>query len=273
MSYSILSGPATVTGNPLRITGGGAVVVRALQSGNPDYSAAPNVDQSFTVYLTLETSVAGFGTLTCDPDLPHYTNGSVVLLSAVATPGFESIFDGWSGSTSGITNPLRIVMDTNQSITANFVSTNTSGIADVQLVSLDFDPRTVDLSSGGGEVTMTVHLTSGGAPLSRAIVSFAGAIEFVGVRFDLGPQNLVSGDLYDGVFQVTSWFDDWTRVGTYQLSTTYVFDQSGRNKLYSWKWPMLAFPPGTPTNLVVTATNHPTRLGMGWPGSIRLVVL
>ena len=122
VTYDIVSGPATVTGNMLTITGGGSVVVRALQSGNPDYSAAPSVDQSFSVYLTLTRAVVGNGTLTRDPDLAQYTNGAVVLLTAMS--GFESIFTGWSGSASGTNNPLSVVMDTNKSITANFYSTN-----------------------------------------------------------------------------------------------------------------------------------------------------
>jgi rhamnogalacturonyl hydrolase YesR len=48
VSFSILSGPASLAGNILTITGAGTVAVRATQSGNANY-AATNVDQSFTV--------------------------------------------------------------------------------------------------------------------------------------------------------------------------------------------------------------------------------
>jgi hypothetical protein len=49
VSFSILSGPATILGNQLTITGVGTVVVRASQFGNTNYFAAPDVDQSFHV--------------------------------------------------------------------------------------------------------------------------------------------------------------------------------------------------------------------------------
>ena len=48
VSFSVLSGPASLAGNILTITGAGTVTVRAAQAGNTTY-AATNVDQSFTV--------------------------------------------------------------------------------------------------------------------------------------------------------------------------------------------------------------------------------
>jgi uncharacterized delta-60 repeat protein len=49
VSFSIVSGPAQVTGNSLTLTGAGTVVVRASQAGDATYAAAPDVDQSFVV--------------------------------------------------------------------------------------------------------------------------------------------------------------------------------------------------------------------------------
>ncbi|HEX7330065.1 MAG TPA: cadherin-like domain-containing protein [Pyrinomonadaceae bacterium] len=49
VSFSIVSGPATIFGNTLTITGIGTVVVRASQEGNENYSAAIPVEQSFRV--------------------------------------------------------------------------------------------------------------------------------------------------------------------------------------------------------------------------------
>jgi hypothetical protein len=272
VSYFILSGPAIVTGNTLTITGGGAVVVRALQSGSADYSAAANVDQSFTVYLTLTTSAGQYGALTRDPDLAQYTNGAVVLLTA--TPYYDATFTGWSGSASGIINSLPVVMDTNKNITANFVTTN-AVIGKVQLVSLDFNPKTVDFSYAAQTVTVTVHLMSSGAPITQATVSFSHNVaNEPGLGLILGPQNLVSGDLYDGVFQGTISLDYyWTHLGTYTLTQCFLLDQSGRYKDYEHEISstdpgeaMFPFPTDTPTSLVITAPNHPGMLGMQWPG-------
>ncbi len=49
VSFSIFSGPATIAGNTVTLTGAGSVTVRASQEGNETYSAATPVDQSFTV--------------------------------------------------------------------------------------------------------------------------------------------------------------------------------------------------------------------------------
>lgn len=49
VSFSIVSGPATISGNTLTITGIGTVVVRASQEGNENYSAAIPLEQSFSV--------------------------------------------------------------------------------------------------------------------------------------------------------------------------------------------------------------------------------
>jgi hypothetical protein len=49
-SFEVVSGPATVNGNELSLTGeGGTVVVRALQNGNDEYNPAEPVERSFEV--------------------------------------------------------------------------------------------------------------------------------------------------------------------------------------------------------------------------------
>jgi hypothetical protein len=49
VTFSIVSGPATVSSNIVSISGPGVVMVRASQSGNATFAAATPVDQSFTV--------------------------------------------------------------------------------------------------------------------------------------------------------------------------------------------------------------------------------
>jgi uncharacterized delta-60 repeat protein len=50
ISYQVLGGPATVSGNVLTLTGGtGVVTLRASQAGNADFTAAADVEQSFDV--------------------------------------------------------------------------------------------------------------------------------------------------------------------------------------------------------------------------------
>jgi hypothetical protein len=49
VSVKVLSGPATMSGNTLTLTGTGTVVLAADQSGNENYLAAPEITTSFTV--------------------------------------------------------------------------------------------------------------------------------------------------------------------------------------------------------------------------------
>ncbi|WP_207430487.1 carbohydrate-binding protein [Sabulibacter ruber] len=49
VSYRVVSGPATVSGSTLTITGVGTVTVEATQAGSTTYNAAPAVSQSFAV--------------------------------------------------------------------------------------------------------------------------------------------------------------------------------------------------------------------------------
>ena len=57
VSFNILSGPATLSGNNVTLTSTGTVIVRASQAGNASYYAAPNVDQPFTVYTPPQANV------------------------------------------------------------------------------------------------------------------------------------------------------------------------------------------------------------------------
>ncbi len=55
IAYTVISGPATVSGNVLTITGAGSVVVEADQSGNTDYAAAAPKQDTITVTKAHQT--------------------------------------------------------------------------------------------------------------------------------------------------------------------------------------------------------------------------
>jgi hypothetical protein len=58
VSFSVLSGPATVSGATLSFTGVGTVVVAADQPGNSTYAAAPEVTHSIVVTLAGQASMS-----------------------------------------------------------------------------------------------------------------------------------------------------------------------------------------------------------------------
>jgi uncharacterized repeat protein (TIGR02543 family) len=90
---------------------------------NPD-TITINTDKTVTATFisqgyTLSVNVVGSGTVSKDPDLLNYPEGSVVTLTA--TPDLGWSFSGWSGDLSGNTNPTTIAMSSDKTVTATFI--------------------------------------------------------------------------------------------------------------------------------------------------------
>ena len=80
VSFAIISGPATISGSVLTITGAGTVEVEALQGGNSLYAQATPVDETFTVSTA---------TLTITPDAGQSrAYGAAVPVLAETATGF-----------------------------------------------------------------------------------------------------------------------------------------------------------------------------------------
>ena len=116
---SLVSGPATVTGSTLTLTGVGTVVVRASQPGNARYSAAAHVDQIFTVEPNLYTPTSlsisqtyfydniPIGTAIAQLTAVDADVGDVITYSLVAGPGRGDISDRDNAKFSIVDNNLR----------------------------------------------------------------------------------------------------------------------------------------------------------------------
>jgi hypothetical protein len=108
VTFTVISGPATVAGSTLTVTGAGTVVVAANQAGNGNYSAAVQVTQIITVNQASSTiSVATSGSSSIYGGLVTFT----ATVSAGAT-GTVTFYDGGSsigtGTISGTTATLAI---------------------------------------------------------------------------------------------------------------------------------------------------------------------
>jgi len=68
--------------------------------------------------FNVTTAVVGNGSVTLTPDLPAYTTGDTVLVTALPDTGWS--FGGWSGGLSGIENPDTIIVMSDSSVTATF---------------------------------------------------------------------------------------------------------------------------------------------------------
>ncbi len=73
VSYRIVSGPATVSGSVLTITGAGSVTVEADQAGNSSWLPATPVQDSFTVNPAALTVTANNSSMTYGGAVPSFT--------------------------------------------------------------------------------------------------------------------------------------------------------------------------------------------------------
>jgi len=119
ITYSVVSGPATISGSTVTLTGVGTVTLQATQSGGVGLS--PNgtnwnpasTQVSFSVVvpkvaLNIEINTVGGsgagGTVSPSAGVYYYNEGTVVPISASAFAGFN--FTGWTGpvANTGVTS-------------------------------------------------------------------------------------------------------------------------------------------------------------------------
>jgi hypothetical protein len=96
-TYSVVSGPATVSGNLVTLTGAGAIVVRASQVGDSNYNTATVVDQSFVAAKAAATINLGGLNVTYD----GFSHAAV----AVTAPASLPVTFTYDGSATAPTNP------------------------------------------------------------------------------------------------------------------------------------------------------------------------
>jgi hypothetical protein len=171
VSFSVLSGPGSVSGNILTITGAGTVVVAANQPGNIDYSAAPQVTQVVVVNkatptLTWSTPAAiVYGTPLSGTQL-NATSGGIAG-SFVYTPTSGTVLTGGTHSLSVTFTPTDSTDYNNQTASVS-LTVNPATAA----VSVSCSPNPITYGSQtttctttvGGSATGTVAWTiNGGA--------------------------------------------------------------------------------------------------------------
>lgn len=92
-----------------------------------------------TVQYNLNVTIVGGGAVSKDPNFPAYAPGDVVSLLATASPG--SIFAGWSGDLSGLTNPATVTMTATKNIVATFKTLRTVNVTAAGPGSVAINPQ------------------------------------------------------------------------------------------------------------------------------------
>ena len=108
VTFSVFSGPGSLAGDVLTFSGAGTVVVRAIQSGDANYEAAANVDQTITVALNHAPVAVDDAVTTTTGDTTLYplandtdAEGDLLSIASVSGVGVTISADG-----RGLTIPL-----------------------------------------------------------------------------------------------------------------------------------------------------------------------
>jgi hypothetical protein len=176
VSLSVISGPGSISGGTLNISGVGTIVVSATQPGNTNYTAATAVTQTITVNKAAQTiSFAPPGSTIF---------GTPVLLSASATSGLGVSFDvtsgpgSVSGNTLSISGAGSIVVTASQPGNANY----SAATAVSQTIVVSQAAQAINFSMPGsalyGAAPIALSATGGasGNPVTLSVISGPGSL-------------------------------------------------------------------------------------------------
>jgi hypothetical protein len=187
VTFSVVSGPGTISGNTLAITGVGTVVVAADQAGNSNYSAATEVTRSITVNqasqtinFTAPSSPVTYGVSPITLSATGGGSGNAVTFSVLSGPGTLT------GNILTITGAGTVVIAANQASSTNYAAaaqvtqtivvnpaSSTLSFSSISDKTYGDAPFTVNAySASNGAVTYRV--TSGLATISGSTVTITG---------------------------------------------------------------------------------------------------
>ncbi len=194
VTFSVVSGPVTLDGNMVTITGAGEVIIAADQAGNSDFNPAEQVTQSFTIAKAdQEISITSINNkvTTDDPfDVEASTTSGLTLTYAVTGPatieGNTLTLDGTAGTVT-VTVSQAGDNDYNSSensvsfdVTAPVIEMQDQTITFASLVDKTFGDAAFDLlATASSELGVTFSVVSGPASIEGNTVTILGAGEVV----------------------------------------------------------------------------------------------
>jgi len=180
VSYTVTSGPATVSGNIVTTTAAGAITVQASQAGNGNYSAAAAVSKTFTV----NANASGLNGNNCNGEYTGTYSGSLTV-----SKGQACIFTS-GGVTGQLTQTGGTVVFENNS----FVNGN------VQMSggSLTF----IDSSAGGNFGIQSLPASAGTTQVCGSSVKGNLQVQSNGAAVQIGSGTGCAGNTVGGDLQV-----------------------------------------------------------------------
>ncbi len=123
ITFVVVSGPITLAGTTVTLTGAGSVTIRAEQAGDPGYNPAPAVTQSFSVAKAAATITLG--------SLSQTYNGAAHFASATTNPAGLTVNLSYSLGGSTISSPTDVG---NYAVSAIINDSNYQGSASGTLI-------------------------------------------------------------------------------------------------------------------------------------------
>jgi hypothetical protein len=218
VTLSVKSGPATISGNTVTLTGAGNVVIAVNQAGNANYNAAAEVTTSFTVSKATQTigtftSIGNktFGDAPFAVTAPSASSSLVVSLSVKSGPATIS------GNTVTLSGTGTVVLAANQAgndnyaaateVTASFMVSSASKtdqtIAEITTIgnkTYGNAPFTVTIPTASSNLSVSLSVKSGPATISGNIVTITSAGTIVLAA------NQAGNDNYNPASEVTTSF-------------------------------------------------------------------
>jgi hypothetical protein len=217
--FSVVSGPATIAGSTLTITGAGTVVVAANQAGNTNYSAASQVTQNVTVnkaspsvVLTSTVNPSTYGrSATFTATVPAGATGTVTFMNGATVLGSGSVTSGTATLTTSALNASSYSITAVYSGDGNFISAASTALPFV-VSPLPADQLTVTLTSSlnpstyGDQVdyTSTVSASVGGTPTGTVTLMDGATSLGTGTLDGSGRATITVPLLYAGSHSVTA---------------------------------------------------------------------
>ncbi|MEZ5414237.1 MAG: immunoglobulin domain-containing protein [Opitutaceae bacterium] len=213
VAYTLVSGPATLSGNELILTGTGTITVRASQAGNSSYSAAVDVERSFTVS-------AANATVTLD-DLSATYDGNPHAVTATTDPNGLTVILTYDGEATAPTNAgsyavVGTIEDENHAGSASgtlVIAKASQTITFDALVDRAFTPSPLTLSATASSgLTVTFAVQSGPATLDGNQLTLTDTGSVTVRASQAGNGNYFAADPVDRSFNVTanalSWLNE-----------------------------------------------------------------
>lgn len=116
VTYTVVGGPAEISGGSITLTGAGSVTVRASQAGDASFDPAPDVEQTFMVLPSNNANLASLtlGEGTLSPVFSaNVTSYTVTVPNSNASLAFTAVAAGPNATLGGSSSPLGLTVGSN----------------------------------------------------------------------------------------------------------------------------------------------------------------